>query len=98
VRPIHDPGHFAIRSDLFLVVAAVVVGDFAVHSAGAGRLPRVFFLVRKPESSDELGVHVIGGLGRGSARGFVGLLTIALPSIVLARWSDADASAALARL
>jgi hypothetical protein len=28
MRPIHDPGYFAIRSDLFLVVAAAVVGDF----------------------------------------------------------------------
>jgi hypothetical protein len=28
VRPIHDLGLFAIRSDLFLVVAAIVVGDF----------------------------------------------------------------------
>jgi hypothetical protein len=28
VRPIHDPGLFAIRSDLFLVVAAAVISDF----------------------------------------------------------------------
>jgi hypothetical protein len=28
MRPIHDPGFFAIGSDLFLVVAAAVVGDF----------------------------------------------------------------------
>ena len=28
MRPIHDPGLFAIGSDLFLVVAAAVVGDF----------------------------------------------------------------------
>jgi hypothetical protein len=28
VRPIHNPGHFAIGPDLFLVVAAAVVGDF----------------------------------------------------------------------
>jgi hypothetical protein len=27
MRPIHNPGLFAIRSDLFLVVAAAVVGD-----------------------------------------------------------------------
>jgi hypothetical protein len=27
VLPIHDPGHFAIGSDLFLVVVAAVVGD-----------------------------------------------------------------------
>jgi hypothetical protein len=26
--PIRNPGHFAIRSGLFLVVAAAVVGDF----------------------------------------------------------------------
>jgi hypothetical protein len=28
MRPIHDPSLFAIGSDLFLVVAAAVVGDF----------------------------------------------------------------------
>jgi hypothetical protein len=28
VLPVHDPGHFAIRSDLFFVVVAAVVGDF----------------------------------------------------------------------
>ena len=28
VLPVHDPGHFAIRSDLFPVVMAAVVGDF----------------------------------------------------------------------
>jgi hypothetical protein len=43
----------------------------------------VFFLVRKPESSDELGVHVVGGLGRGPARGaLAGVIGAAAPQDV----------------
>src|SRR4029077_19439717 len=44
---------------------------------------RVFFLVRKPESSNELGVHVVGGLGRGPARGaLAGVIGAAAPQDV----------------
>ena len=38
VRPIDNPGHFAIRSDLFLVVAAAVVGDFEDFVRRASRV------------------------------------------------------------
>ena len=40
MRPIHDPGHLAIRSDLFLVVAAAVVGDFEDFVSQVFRLAR----------------------------------------------------------
>ena len=44
---------------------------------------RAFFLVRKPKSSDELGVHVVGGLGRGPARGaLAGVIGAAAPQDV----------------
>ena len=44
---------------------------------------RVFFLVRKPESSDELRVHVIGGLWRRPARGaLTGVIGAAAPQDV----------------
>ena len=46
--PIRNPGHFAIRSGLFLVVAAAVVGDFEDFArarrriSGRGILPAVW--------------------------------------------------------
>ena len=44
---------------------------------------RVFFLVRKPEPSHELGVHVIGGLWPGPARGaLAGVICAAAPQDV----------------
>jgi hypothetical protein len=46
--PIHDPGHFAIGSDLFLVIAAAVLGDFEARfrrrSLLGGCTPRLCLL------------------------------------------------------